>query len=131
VFEGQKKDAVIRCYKIRGDSMSSFNLPPGCSVNDLPGNRPEDVAWERFEEQVFKDYQLLDRLDIAMAVIKYKEFEDLISRRDVIDGISMNCQDESDALSHVSEFYFPMDDENFSQLKSAIDDHMSSRGEVS
>ena len=22
------------------------NLPPGCSVSDIPGNRPEDLEWE-------------------------------------------------------------------------------------
>lgn len=26
--------------------MSGFNLPPGCSMSDLPGNRPEDIDWE-------------------------------------------------------------------------------------
>lgn len=25
----------------------SSNFPPGCSANDIPGNRPEDEAWER------------------------------------------------------------------------------------
>jgi len=30
--------------------MSGFNLPPGCSVNDIPGNRPEDGVAERLEE---------------------------------------------------------------------------------
>jgi len=28
--------------------MTGFNLPPGCSVNDIPGNRPEDIAEEAF-----------------------------------------------------------------------------------
>ena len=28
--------------------MTSFNLPPGCSVNDIPGNRPEDAEDEAF-----------------------------------------------------------------------------------
>lgn len=27
----------------------SSNLPPGCSVNDIPGNRPEDMAWEEID----------------------------------------------------------------------------------
>lgn len=26
--------------------MKDSNLPPGCSVSDIPGNRPEDEAWE-------------------------------------------------------------------------------------
>jgi hypothetical protein len=28
--------------------MGDFNMPPGVSVNDIPGNRPEDVAEEVF-----------------------------------------------------------------------------------
>jgi hypothetical protein len=27
------------------------NLPPGCSVSDIPGNRPEDARHEAFGEQ--------------------------------------------------------------------------------
>jgi len=26
------------------------NLPPGCSVNDIPGNSPEDGRWEAIED---------------------------------------------------------------------------------
>jgi len=26
------------------------NLPPGVSDSDIPGNRPEDMAWERLHE---------------------------------------------------------------------------------
>ena len=28
--------------------MTGFNLPPGCSVSDIPGNRPEDEREEAF-----------------------------------------------------------------------------------
>lgn len=28
--------------------MTGFNLPPGCNVSDIPGNRPEDDANEMF-----------------------------------------------------------------------------------
>lgn len=37
-------------------------LPPGCTPSDIPGNRPEDVAWDEFIEEsdtaveVFKDF---------------------------------------------------------------------------
>lgn len=27
---------------------SNGNLPPGCKVTDIPGNRPEDVAFDKF-----------------------------------------------------------------------------------
>jgi hypothetical protein len=32
------------------DPMSGFNLPPGCNVSDIPGNRPEDGVEERLLE---------------------------------------------------------------------------------
>lgn len=32
--------------------MSGFNLPDGCSVNDIPGNRPEDLWRDRLWEDV-------------------------------------------------------------------------------
>ncbi len=28
------------------------NLPPGCSPNDIPGNRPEDEAWDDLVQQI-------------------------------------------------------------------------------
>ena len=28
--------------------MAGFNLPPGCSVSDIPGNTPEDTAFESY-----------------------------------------------------------------------------------
>lgn len=28
--------------------MPNYNLPPGVSINDIPGNRPEDELWELF-----------------------------------------------------------------------------------
>lgn len=33
----------------------SSNLPPGVSENMIPGNRPEDAAWEFFHESVDED----------------------------------------------------------------------------
>jgi len=32
--------------------MYGSNLPPGCSEWHIPGNRPEDVAWERMFEKI-------------------------------------------------------------------------------
>lgn len=32
--------------------MSDFNMPPGVSVSDIPGNRPEDLAEEAFWEKL-------------------------------------------------------------------------------
>lgn len=30
----------------------SSNLPPGCSSGDIPGNRSEDVAWDKLHEYI-------------------------------------------------------------------------------
>ena len=32
--------------------MPGFNLPPGCSVSDIPGNRPEELAAEALCEDI-------------------------------------------------------------------------------
>jgi hypothetical protein len=31
-------------------SIFGWDLPPGCRVSDIPGNRPEDVKWEAITE---------------------------------------------------------------------------------
>jgi hypothetical protein len=40
--------------------MTGWNLPPGVNVNDIPGNRPEDVEeeefWDALDKQFQKDY---------------------------------------------------------------------------
>jgi len=41
--------------------MTGFNLPPGCSTSDLPGNRPEDAAYEAFVDKLCElDAELVD-----------------------------------------------------------------------
>lgn len=32
--------------------MAGFNLPPGVSVSDIPGNRPEDEAYDRLVQKL-------------------------------------------------------------------------------
>lgn len=34
--------------------MTGFNMPPGCSVNDIPGNRPEDIEQEALMTEFYK-----------------------------------------------------------------------------
>ena len=52
--------------------MTGFNMPPGCSPSMIPGNRPEDLAyeaaWEWVEEQL-KDLSL-DELRRAVLIGK-------------------------------------------------------------
>jgi hypothetical protein len=33
--------------------MAGFNLPPGCSDRDIPGNRPEDIVAERIYDSIY------------------------------------------------------------------------------
>lgn len=33
--------------------MTGFNLPPGCSISDIPGNRPEDEAEEALYDAIY------------------------------------------------------------------------------
>ncbi len=42
--------------------MGDFNMPPGCSVSDIPGNRPEDAAAEAFEEAMCSKFQDVEKL---------------------------------------------------------------------
>lgn len=35
--------------------MTGWNLPPGCNIWDIPGNRPQDVAWERMWETLTEE----------------------------------------------------------------------------
>ena len=44
--------------------MTGFNLPPGCSVSDIPGNRPEDEAYEHFWGVSFPDALKVARVEI-------------------------------------------------------------------
>lgn len=37
--------------------MTGWNLPPGVNVNDIPGNRPEDEAYEVFWEKLDEEFQ--------------------------------------------------------------------------
>ncbi len=39
--------------------MSDHNLPPGVSLNDIPGNRPEDELFERILDDVLTHDDLM------------------------------------------------------------------------
>lgn len=41
------------------------NLPPGCRVTDIPGNRPEDHAREKLEDRLLQVTADLDLGDLA------------------------------------------------------------------
>ena len=35
--------------------MTGFNLPDGCNVSDIPGNRPGDAAYDEMIEKLIED----------------------------------------------------------------------------
>jgi len=49
--------------------MPGSNLPPGCSVNDIPGNRPEDIASEEAFEWAMDHFTEmgLDTMEVRRA----------------------------------------------------------------
>ena len=66
---------------------TGWNLPPGCNVSDLPGERPEDVAWCHYWEDtdrpeiiwidLYPDIQVSDYYD---QYEKDKEYAKAIDR---------------------------------------------------
>jgi len=60
--------------------MTGSNLPPGVNVNDIPGNRPEDIEsekfWEALDEQFVKQYG--DRAKKWLVMLEDIDPEDMI-----------------------------------------------------
>ena len=38
-----------------GRSIFGWGLPPGCRVSDIPGNRPEDEAWDIMMDKFYQE----------------------------------------------------------------------------
>ena len=57
--------------------MTGWNLPPGCNVSDIPGNRPEDEAWENLCQDFYsaiteKEWKKIEGVtDIIEKAIEY------------------------------------------------------------
>jgi len=81
--------------------MTNFNLPPGVSVESIPGNRPEDQAWEKLWlewEEVFGELpKLLSTIAIAWAHLISKgpavEEKDLRKAQVLCEGIVKSMGD--------------------------------------
>lgn len=54
-------------------SIFGWDLPPGCSLSDIPGNRPGDEAWEKLYD-TFWNKERLTKTHIGI-VITEKEYE--------------------------------------------------------
>lgn len=76
----------------------NLNLPDGCSVNDIPGNRPEDIAREKYVERYFFDPEY-----IAVYILECAshELSDLTARRvEFIVAMSMIDPKHIDIIAH-------------------------------
>jgi hypothetical protein len=55
-------DIIVQSIKIaqtgEEEQMTSWNMPPGCSVSDIPGNTPADQASEALYDRI---YEILDK----------------------------------------------------------------------
>ena len=47
----------------------SRDLPPGVGVNDIPGNRPEDEAYEKFQELTHTEKRIL------LVLLRYDDWQ--------------------------------------------------------
>ena len=74
--------------------MSGFNLPPGCSVSDLPGNSKADQEAELLADSV---YALFESVNVTMsdaALDKVIEWVSKLQSDAFADGYSMGAADE-------------------------------------
>lgn len=79
------------------------NLPPGVSINDIPGNRPEDIEYERKWDRLYELWQknkvaapldgiidedwFIDAVDIAMEFAYTTGYKDGIADQQLNDAI--------------------------------------------
>ncbi len=56
-------------------SIFGWDLPPGCRVSDIPGNRPEDEKWEQIYDK-FWDKERLTKPQSGI-IISEKEYEQM------------------------------------------------------
>ncbi len=58
-------------------SIFGWDLPPGCRLSDIPGNRPEDEKWEAIEEGFWNGKHVTDEI--------YSKFEKVKLDSELID----------------------------------------------
>lgn len=92
------------------------NLPPGVRVSDIPGNRPEDEAWERIYDK-FWDKERLTTTHIGTQITEkeYAEMDKLYNSKhnEVIDSYIMAAieygmevgQKQADTNSQENRYY--------------------------
>jgi len=61
-----------------------WDLPPGCRVSDIPGNRPEDEEWDAIIDMFFDKERLTKtHTGIRITEIEYLQMEELYDNPDL------------------------------------------------
>jgi hypothetical protein len=90
--------------------MTGWNLPPGCNVSDIPGNRPEELEWEARLDKVLEAAQsalipLLGQANAERAVEHLAEHAVFVQAVDRLygEGYDQACADERLACDQVED----------------------------
>lgn len=85
-------------------SIFGWDLPPGCRVSDIPGNRPEDEEWEKITEGFWDGKHCSDEV--------YHKFEKAKLDNDLIDIVDKAIeygmgigQKEADTCRQENQYY--------------------------
>lgn len=75
--------------------MGDRNMPPGVSVNDIPGNRPEDLKYEEFWDN------LLSKFNEKYGKDKARQLDELLnSSEEIYETIITDLVDMAAELSY-------------------------------
>ncbi len=70
-------------------SIFGWDLPPGCRLSDIPGNRPEDEKWEAIEENFYNKERLLNpKYGTRITEKEYAQMDKLIDDLQTSDVIT-------------------------------------------
>ena len=87
--------------------MTGFNMPPGCSPNDIPGNRPEDTKreelWNQFYEILIESGVAKDTPETEAAFEKLEKIILQVERDGYTDGYGQAIADQGERLRNPEE----------------------------
>lgn len=90
--------------------MSGYNLPPGCTISDLPGNSPQEMWMERFVERAMND---LSRFQEWFDYVTQDNRSSLSPKgMDYLMGYSNIERDYETYLEEVAERYYHLRNES-------------------
>jgi len=94
--------------------MSGYNLPPECSVSDIPGNRPEDFAEEALFEAIDNALNPMHEVGRSSYDVTVEAIRELIDKA-YEDGYNAGRRDEAEANYYISG-QAAKDEEEMAQL---------------